>query len=297
MEEVRQYADAVFLSKLDNLELASKIAVEGFFAGLHKSPFHGFSVEYSDHRSYQFGDDLKYLDWKAYARSDRLYVKQFEQETNTDVHVLLDCSASMGFGSGEISKFGYGKLLGAALGYMGLKQNDRVGLRVFSDDVVSHLPGSSRGGQLNLIYRMLSGSRVGGGTNLGGVFEGVAESLRRRGIVVLISDMLGYDENARRGLARLRHCKHDVICFHVLDRQELRFDYSGLVDFEGIEGGFSVKVNAGFVRKRYLRGLGDFVRGLRDYCGRAGIDYCLVDSSDSPGDALGAYLNRRRKLV
>jgi uncharacterized protein (DUF58 family) len=122
MEDVRRYADAGLLSKLDNLELAAKFAVEGFFAGLHKSPFHGFSVEYSDHRSYQFGDDLKYLDWKAYARSDRLYVKQFQQETNTDVHILLDCSESMGFGWGGISKFAYGKLLAGALGYMALRQ-------------------------------------------------------------------------------------------------------------------------------------------------------------------------------
>lgn len=285
------------LARLGKLELAARFAVEGFFTGLHRSPFHGFSVEYSDHRNYRPGDDLKYLDWKAYARSDRLYVKQFLEETNTTVHLLLDASGSMGFASQDVTKLEYACFLSAALSYLALRQNDAAGLTVFADTVKDRTTVSSRRTHLHTLLKALHGVKAGGRTNLAANLHAFAERAERRGMVVIVSDFFDREQDVREGLAHLRHRGHDVICLHVLDPREVEFDYRGLIEFRDMETGAPLRVSAEAVRGGYRKQMAEFLRDFGRFCGRNEIDHCLLTTSESPERALPAYLNRRKKMV
>ena len=231
MPQGRKYLDPVLLGKLANMELVARCAVEGLFSGVHPSPFHGFSVEYSDHRDYQPGDELKFLDWKMFARSDKLYIKQFQEETNVSAYILLDSSRSMSFASdGCISKMDYGSFLAAALSYLMLGQGDAVGLVAFAEKINRQVPPRSRRTHLNAVLTALQENRPAGRTNLADVLHTVAETTTRRGIVVLISDLLDDAADVYKGLAHLKYLNHDVIILHTMDRQELRLDYEGGVE-------------------------------------------------------------------
>jgi len=213
----RKYLDPVFLSKLGNMDLVARCAVEGFFAGLHPSPFHGFSVEYSDHREYHAGDELKFVDWKVFGRSDKLYIKQFQQETNTTAYILLDSSNSMSFsGAGSVRKIDYGSFLAAALAYLMLSQSDSTALILFAEKVIKHIPPMSRRTHLSTILAALQHNKPAGQTNLGGVLHAIAETMKRRGLVILISDLLDDQGDIYKGLAHLKFFKHDVIVFDAI---------------------------------------------------------------------------------
>ncbi len=230
------FIDPVMLGQLNNMELVARCAVEGFFTGLHPSPFHGFSVEYSDHRAYQYGDELRYLDWKSFGRSDKLYIKQFQQETNVNVYILLDSSKSMSFADdGAVSKLHYGSFLAASLSYLMLKQNDSVGLALFGEEIRQWIPPRSRSTHLHQLLTALQGNKPQGQTALADILHAVAERSHRRGIVILISDLLDDTGDIKSGLHHLKYLKHDVIVFHTLDRQELNLDYEGLIQFEDLE--------------------------------------------------------------
>ena len=296
LKQTRQYLDPVLLSKLGNMELVARCAVEGFFSGMHPSPFHGFSVEYSDHRDYQRGDELRYLDWKMYGRSDKLYIKQFRQDTNVTVYVLLDSSKSMSFaGAGSVSKLDYGSFLAASLTYLMLRQNDAVGLFTFADRILRQVGARSRRTHLNTILKALQGNKPAGRTRLPDVLHAVAEATNRRGLVILISDLLDDACGLAGGLAHLKYLKHDVLIFHTLDRQELLLDYEGLVQFKDIETGVTERAFPRSIQAEYRRRVRGFLDDLRHSTGRAGIDYCLLNTSEPLDKALMAYLARRKR--
>jgi uncharacterized protein (DUF58 family) len=298
MKQSRKYLDPVFLSKLANMDLVARCAVEGFFSGLHPSPFHGFSVEYSDHREYHAGDELKFVDWKVFGRSDKLYIKQFQQETNTAVYILLDSSKSMSFaGDGKVSKMDYGSFLAAALSYLMLSQSDSTSLMLFAERVVKHVPASSRRTHLNTILAALQHNKPAGQTNLAGVLHTIAETTKRRGIVVLISDLLDDEGDIYKGLAHLKFLRHDVIVFHTMDHQELNLDYEGLIQFEDLESKAKMQTFPQSLREGYRMRVAEFLDDIEKTTVKSGIDYCLLDTSKPLDRALMAYLVKRKRMM
>ncbi|MHC4121320.1 MAG: DUF58 domain-containing protein [Planctomycetota bacterium] len=298
MKQGRKYLDPIFLSKLGNMDLVARCAVEGFFSGLHPSPFHGFSVEYSDHRQYHAGDELKFVDWKVFGRSDKLYIKQFQQETNTTAYILLDCSKSMSFAGGRgVSKLQYGSFLAAALSYLMLSQSDSTSLVLFAEKVSKHIPPLSKRTHLSTILGALQHTRPAGRTNLAGVLRTIAETTKRRGIVILISDLLDDETGIYKGLAHLKFLKHDVIVFHTMDHQELDLDYEGLIEFEDLESKARMRTFPQSMREGYRRRVAEFLDDIKRTTGNSGIDYCLLDTSEPLDRALVAYLARRKRLM
>jgi uncharacterized protein (DUF58 family) len=298
MAEQTNYLDPRFLSRLADLDLVARFAVEGFFAGLHPSPLHGFSVEYSDHRQYYPGDELKFVDWKVYGRTERLYIKQFQQETNTTVYILLDSSQSMSFAdAGAVSKLDYGAYLAAALSYLTLKQCDSTSLLLFSDRIKQQVPPSSRRTHHRALLAALQANRAQGQTNLAGVLHAVAEMTKRRGLIVLITDLLDDKQDVFQGLAHLRFLRHDVILFQVLDHQELKLDYQGALEFEDLESSARLRCHAPSVRARYREQVEAFLDEVKKTSGMGGIGYCLCDTSQSLDRALVAYLAKRKKMM
>lgn len=291
------YIDPVLLSKLGNMELIARCAVEGFFSGLHPSPFHGFSVEYSEHRAYQWGDELKYLDWKKYGRSDKLYVKQFQQETNVNIYILLDSSNSMSFKDEDgISKLDYGCYLTAALSYMMLKQSDSVGLSIFDQTIRTWIPPRSRSTHLHILLKTLQNNKPSGQTNLAAVLHTLAERSRRRGIVILISDLLDDVDDIKSGLAHLKYLKHDVIVLHTLHHQELNLDYDEQILFEDLESDATARVFPRSIQKTYRENVQEYLDQIQHTTGVNEIDYMLLNTSEPLDKGLLAYMNRRRRL-
>ena len=293
----QRYLDPVALSRLGNMELIARCAVEGFFSGLHPSPFHGFSVEYSDHRAYRPGDELRFLDWKAFGRSDKLYIKRFQQETNVSAHILLDSSNSMSFRGGDgPSKMEYGSFLAAALAYMMLGQADSVGLTLFGDAVRDYIPPRSRRTHLNCILSALQNNTPAGETNLAEVLHHMAERTQRRGLVILISDLLDENEALYNGLAHLKYLNHDIIVFHLLDHQELYLDYDGLIEFRDLESHDRLRAFPESLKNEYRHRVQAFIETLKREIGRRDIDYTWIDTSESLHKALMSFLARRKKM-
>ncbi|MCF7975355.1 MAG: DUF58 domain-containing protein [Phycisphaerae bacterium] len=291
------YIDPVLLSKLANMEMVARCAVEGFYAGLHPSPFRGFSVEYSDHRAYQKGDELKYLDWKKYGRSDKLVVKQFQQETNVNVYILLDTSHSMSFGDTDVlTKQQYASFLAASLCYLMLKQNDGVALALFNESIRTWIPPRSRSTHLHVLLTALQQYKPQGRTALADVLHTVAERTHRRGIVILISDLLDDRDDIRSGLSHLKYLKHDVIVFQILDRQELELDFEGQVQFEDLESDTVIRTFPQSIRSTYRDNVQAYLAEIQDMTGRSDIDYRMINTAEALDKALLAYLNRRKRL-
>jgi uncharacterized protein (DUF58 family) len=298
MKQSRKYLDPVLLSKLANMNLVAKCAVEGFFSGLHPSPFHGFSVEYSDHREYHPGDELKFLDWKIFGRSDKLYIKQFEQETNATVYILLDSSRSMSFaGESSVSKLDYGSFLTAALSYLMLIQCDSISLILFAEGINKHIPPRSKRTHLNVILTSLQRNKPAGRTKLADVLHTVAETTKRRGLVILISDLLDDTGDIYQGLNHLKYLKHDVLVFHTMDHQELYLNYEGLVQFEDLESRAKIRTFPQSLREAYRDSVSGFVDEINRTAGASGIDYCLLDTSEPLDRALMSFLAKRKKMM
>jgi len=298
MTGTRKYLDPATLSKLANMELIARCAVEGFYAGLHPSPFHGFSVEYSDHRAYEPGDELRFLDWKMFGRSDKLYVKQFLQETNVPVYILLDSSKSMSFkGAGPVSKLDYASYLAAALAYLMLTQGDSVSLACFAERIRTHIPAKSRRSHLNAILTALQGNRPAGQTRLEEVLHAVAETTHRRGLVLLVSDLLDDAGDIYSGLAHLKYLRHDVIIFHTFDDQEINLNYEGLVEFEDLETGGRVRAFPQSLQETYREQVDAFTHEVEQTAGKSEIDYCLLNTSEPLDKALLAYLFKRKRMM
>ena len=290
--------DPRMLAKISGLKLRARHIVEGYVAGLHRSPFKGFSVEFAEYRQYMPGDDLTTIDWKVYARSDRYYVKKFEEETNLDCHVLLDVSASMAYGSHHgMSKFEYGACLAASLAYLMTRQRDAVGLMAFDERIVDMLPPSSRPGHLRSVLVTLDRLRLGKETHMARPLNQLCDALTKRGMVVLISDLLDDPETVVRGLKHFQFRGADVIVFHVLDPDEIEFPFERATRFEDLETDEEVMAVPGVVRAHYLKAIGDLIDRFKRELGAAGIDYTLLPTSTPLEMALLSYLSTRARAL
>jgi uncharacterized protein (DUF58 family) len=292
--------DPVSLMRIKSMELRAKVIVEGFWKGIHRSPYHGFSVEFTEYRQYTLGDDPRYIDWRLYARSDRFYIKKFEDETNLRCHLLIDHSRSMGYGSGEYTKSQYAGTLAATLAYFLFTQGDAVGLATFDDQIRQYLVPRNRPGYLRRLMLTLEASPQGSTTDLGPPLQYVAGMLARRSLIVLVSDLLTSIDRLEKDLSYLCAGGHDVVVFHVLDPAELQFDFNSPALFQDIETGRNMYVNPSDAQTGYKRLLGKHLTVARSICQNLGIDYHLFPT-DRPFDlALLDFLQdrmRRRKRL
>ena len=292
-EDAKKYLDPKVLSRISRLDIKARLVVEGYVAGLHKSPFHGFSVEFAQHREYAPGDDLKHLDWKVFGKTDRFYVKQYEEETNLQAWVLLDISESMDYTSGAMTKFDYGATIAASLAYLMLQQQDSAGLVLFDDDVRSFLKPSGQAAHLKLMTHRLANTQPTGRSKVGGIFNDLAERIKHRGLVILISDLFVDVRELAVALQHFRHKRHEVIVFHVLDQYERTFPFNNLTMFKGMEGYRDVFAEPRTLRDDYLAELDAFTRQVKRTCRQHRIDYVPMTTSDSLEVALSAYLAGR----
>ncbi len=291
----RRYLDPKVLDQVEGLDLQARLIVEGYISGLHKSPFRGFSVEFAEHREYVPGDDIRFLDWKVFGRSDRLYIKRYEDETNLEATVVLDVSESMTYRSNEVaySKLDYARFAAAALAYLITQQQDAVGLCLFDDHVRKTLPTGTNPLHLKNVFAAMDAAAPTGTTGVGKALREVADALRRRGLVLLFSDLLDDPLEIARGLKQIRNRGHEMIVFHVLDHDELTFPFERLTRFEGMEGIPSVVGDPEALRRAYLDEVEGFQRSMRRSCVANRIDYVPLDTSESLGTALAAYLAKR----
>ncbi len=291
-----RFLDPAVIARLGTMELKARTVVEGFLSGLHRSPYKGFSVEFAEYRQYMRGDDLSTIDWKVYARTDRHYVKKFEEETNLECHLLIDVSASMAYrGTAPMSKLEYGSVLAGSLAFLMHRQRDATGLIAFDDHIVFRLPAGARPGQLHALLLALGRLEPGRRSNLARPLHQLAEALVKRSLVVLVSDLLDEPEPLIKGLRHLKFRGTDVVVFQVLDPNELTFPFRGASRFRDLESGDELTADPSAIRTSYLRALaGLTLRYDRELRG-AGIDYVQLDSSQPLDFALLAYLSARAR--
>ena len=290
-----RFIDPAILSKIENLALLARTVVEGFVQGLHQSPYLGFSVDFAEYRVYQPGDEIRRIDWNVFARMDKLYVKLFEGDTNTHVHLLLDVSGSMGYGSGAVQKVDYARFLAASLAYFAYGQRDGVGLLSFDTDIVNHIPAGRRSGQLFSILAELDRAKPSKETEFQKPLGYMAEFLKRRGIIVLISDLYDDVPNIMAGIKHLRSKGNDVIVFHILDDFELNFPFEQMTEFEDLETTKKLNVIPQYLRREYLQLIHGHIEELDRELSKVGVDYTLMNSSKPLDAGLFAYLAKRAK--
>jgi uncharacterized protein (DUF58 family) len=318
-QQVSKFLDPAVVSKLRNMELKARLIVEGYIAGLHRSPYHGFSVEFAEYRQYMQGDSIKTIDWKVYAKTDRTYVKVFEEETNLVGTILLDKSGSMGFpsaddlkarahagdggggregptGEATVNKLTYGSLLAASLAHLMIRQQDAVGLCMFDDKIRTLIPHRSVRKQLFHILNNLEDVQPGEKTSISPALHEIAERMKRRGLLVLISDLMDDPEELLSGLKHFRHRQHEVLVFHILDPREMDLDYRDEVEFEDLESGKRLRAEPAFLREQYSADVRAWIDRIERSCRNHQIDYNLL-RTDTPFDqALTAFLGKRHRL-
>lgn len=287
--------DPSVLMRIKSLQMRAKVVVEGFFSGLHRSPYHGFSVEFSEYREYSPGDDLRYLDWRLYARCDRYYIKRFEDETNLRCYLLLDMSRSMGFGSGDITKTEYARTVAATLAYFLSLQRDAVGLVTFDQEIVEHLPARFRPGHLHRLMLCLEHQLAGTETRLAPPIEQIARTVKKRGLIVLISDLLAEVETLEQQLGYLRSRGHEVVVMRVLDPAELDFQFDEPAVFEDLESGREMYVDPDAIRERYLARFEEHSQSIRTACNNLGVDYYELPTSSPLELTLFDFLHARSR--
>lgn len=314
--EGRRFLDPTILAQIGNLELIAKFVVEGFISGLHKSPYHGFSVEFSQYRQYMPGDDTKHIDWKVFGRTDKYYIKQFEEETNLNCYLLLDTSQSMAHPSPEdlqdldisqqsesnngepLSKLRYASFLIASLSYFMAKQRDAVGFAYFDEKVHQYLPARSSASHMHSILVTLENIQTAKETRIGEPLHQIAERLTKRGLVILISDL--YDENPDKvieGLEHLRYEGHEVIVFHLLAQEEVDFEFDKLIRFVDAENDQEIITTPQVIRDSYLSNFNEFIDYYRTTLNQSDIDYNLINTSTPIDRSLSAYLAKRQGFV
>jgi uncharacterized protein (DUF58 family) len=287
--------DPSALAKFGKLSLLARSVVEGFLSGIHQSPFKGFSVEFAEHRQYYPGDEIRHIDWRAYGKTDRYFIKEYEEETNLQAHVLLDASGSMGYRGKGPSKFEYATWVAASLSYLMLHQLDAVGLTIHDDKVRETLPPHAGSKQLPRLLQMLEAARPGGETGLAKIWHDLAERVSRRGLIVILSDCFDSLGPLLLALRNLRHRRHDVILFHVLAPEELEFPFHRMTQFRSLEApGRKLLLDAAQLRQEYLKNFGAFCTELRNQAGDMRIDYQLLRTDDPIDRALGAYVAKRQ---
>jgi uncharacterized protein (DUF58 family) len=292
-----RYLDFDVLASIDNMELLAQTVVEGFLLGLHRSPFRGFSVEFAEYRQYTPGDEVRFVDWRVYARSDRFYIKQYEEETNLACHLLVDASASMGFqGPGSpMSKLDYASSLAACLAYFMMRQRDSVSLTIFDSEIRTSMPARQRHSHLQHILTELENCQAGNVTNVAAPMHDLAEGLKRRGMVILISDLLDDPAAVLSALRHFRFQGHDVLAMHVMDPAELQLDYDRMTEFIDSESGEKLLVSPAAVRASYMDELQGFLSAYEKGAARVRVDYKLFDTKTPLELALSEYLHKRSK--
>ncbi len=291
----RELVDPVFYSRLESIELRARSIVAGSMHGLHRSPYLGISVEFATHREYAPGDDLRHLNWKLYARHDRLYIKEYDADTNLNLYLLVDASASMGCANAGRTKLHYAASLAAALAHLAIKQRDAVGLTLFADTIVAHSPPRTRASQLDEILAMLGGVRLSPATDTEKALHQAAGLAGRRGLVVLLSDLFGDVDKIVSALDHLRHLNHEVIIFHIMDPVERDLSLDGNIRFHDLESGETLTTQAEGVRDAYRQAVNDWRDQIEVECRKRAIDRVELVTTDPPDQALVDYLVKRAK--
>jgi len=295
--DFRKILDPSVIAKLKTLELKARTVVEGFMVGHHKSPYHGFSVEFSQHRPYMQGDSIKNLDWKVFAKSERYYIKQYEEETNLIAHVILDSSKSMDYKyDGEITKYEYSKILAASFVYLLLKQQDAVGLALYSDELKSYLRPKSKRTYLRQILTEIEKSKPNSRTKTSKSINTIAENIKSRGLIIVISDFLDDVEEILSSLKKFYYKKNEVIVFHVLDPIEKNFGFNKDSIFIDMETREELSTQPIQIQKAYSDAMNDYLTKLKNGCQKYGFDYNLVDTTTNFDSALMSFFKKRKRL-
>lgn len=299
MDANPKYLDPQMLAKLQGLELRARSIVEGYVSGVHRSPFHGFSIEFAEHREYSPGDDLRFVDWKVFGKTDKIYLKQYEEETNLVSYLLLDTSESMRYQSEgtPLSKLEYAQCVAAALSYLVLQQQDSVGLATFDSEVRSLVRPSSNPSHFKQLVHVMEHAEPQRKTRTGPIFHDLAERLKRRGLVLILSDLFDDVQSMLAGLKHFRHRRHDVIVFHVLDPAELDFPFRQTTLFRGMEQLPDVLTDPHALRQAYLAEFGKFLQAVRKGCRGQRVDYVLLRTDQSLEVALSSYIASRMNRI
>jgi len=293
----KKYLNPNIINTLDNLELKAQCIVEGFMTGLHKSPLHGFSVEFSEHRSYSPGEETKNIDWKLWSKTDKYYIKRFEEETNLLCHIFLDSSQSMSFSSNNVSKFEYAKMLASALSYLIINQRDSLGLHVFDSKIRQTIKPKSTKSHLNTILSVMDRMEIGTKTNISHILHMGAEKIKKRGLIILLSDLFDSSEKIINSLKHLRYYNHEVLVFHILDQQELELNYNEKIIFEDLENKNQITTDPWQIKKVYKKEINDRIKYFKRRCLGMNISYNLFLTNQSLDLALHQFLNKRKKIL
>ncbi len=296
-EDYRKFLSPAYVSKLNSLELRAKLVVEGFMVGLHKSPYHGFSVEFTEHRPYMQGDNLRNVDWTVYAKTNRYFIKQYEEETNLKSYILLDTSKSMSYASeGNISKLEYASTLVAGLSYLMIKQQDAVGISLYSEKIDKYLPPKSSRAYLQQLLKTLAEVKPSSKTNTAASLNSIAEKIKRRGLVIVVSDLFDDVDSVLSALKHFRYNNNEVIVFQILDPIEQSFNFTGDAVFKDIENEEELTTQPYQIQKAYRQAMTEFIHKIKSECLNSKIDYNLIDTSQPYDKALINYIRKRSKL-
>ena len=294
--ESQNYLDPVAISRGENLGIMARKVVEGYRVGEHRSPFKGFAIEFAQHREYTVGDDPRHLDWKVLGRTDRYYIKQYEQDTNLVAQILIDGSESMNYGGGKITKLHYAKSLAACIAYLILLQRDAVAVSLFDSETREYIPRTDNLGKIHHIMNRLAAFEATQKTNLGSAMSDIARIAKARGIIIILSDLFADEEAFEQGLQQLRFGGHEVIVFHVLDPEELEFTFKGRVEFIGLEGMATLLTSPQDIRKSYLKEIDAMKLRMKLACERTGAHYVLANTGHALGETLSGYLVFRNQV-
>jgi uncharacterized protein (DUF58 family) len=293
----RGLLDADAIARGESLGILARTVVEGYRVGEHRSPFRGFAIEFAQHREYTIGDDTRHLDWKVLGRTDRYYIKQYEQDTNFVAQLIIDGSESMNYGSDKITKLQYAKVLSACLAYLVLTQRDAIALHIFDTKMRDTMTRTDNMGKIHTIMDRLAAFKATEHTKLGAALSDVARMTKARGIVIVISDLFDDEEAFEKGIQQLRFGGSEVVVFHVMDPYELEFPFDGIVEFLGLEGGERIKTTPDAIRKSYLDGVNAFRKRVQGVCDRSGCHYILANTGIPIGETLSSYLAFRHKVA
>ena len=291
----QKYLNPNIINTLENLQLKAQFIVEGFMTGLHKSPFHGFSVEFSEHRSYTPGDETKNIDWKLWSKTDKYYIKRFEEETNLLCHIFLDSSQSMSFSSNNVTKFEYAQMLAAALSYLIIKQRDSLGLHVFDSKIRQTIRPKSTKNHLNTILSVMDKIKIGHKTNISEILHTGAEKIKKRGFIILLSDLFDTSQKIINSLKHLRYYNHEVLVFHILDKQEIELNYNEKMIFEDLENDNQIVTEPWQIKKSYKKEMKERIEYFNTECSGMNISYNLILTDQLLDLALYKFLNKRKK--
>ena len=295
--EYKNLLDPSIISKINSLELRARLVVEGFMVGLHKSPYHGFSVEFIQHRPYMQGDSLKDVDWKVYGKTEKFYIKQYEEETNLRSYILLDISKSMQYSSGNnVSKLEYASTLAAALSYLMMKQQDAFGLTLYSDRIVQYLPPKATKSYLRQILKSLVSVKASDTTNTAACLNSVAEKIKRRGLVIIISDLFDDIESVISALKHFSYQKNEIIVFQILDPIERNFAFGRDAIFKDMESEEELTTQPYQIQKAYKLAMEEFIGKIKNECLNSKIDFNILETSTPFDKALMSYIQKRRRL-